>query len=643
MSFPLISEYKDAVLYAEDNFKELTNLRPVLDDNGEPVMSSGNFAVVFKMEDESDGRYYAMKCFLKEQSGRNESYRLISEELENIDSSYLVSVKYLEKELFVDSTNCKEEEFPVLLMDWIEGQTLDKYIKNIIDDENELSLLAYRFGQLAVWLIHQPFAHGDLKPDNILVRPDGSLVLIDYDGMFVPAMKGQKAREIGSPDFSHPLRGVDDFDEHIDDFSISSIALSLKAIACKPSLWDEFGADDRLLLSKNDYVNIGESLCVKAICSLANDSDISALLGLFYIVCSKLCLNTHIARCFVLNHRMSKMINADDADNIERLFEKKKEEGKIMEFIRYCNDNIDNNQFVGVSHWGLFKACYHLSKNMPFNSDEKVLSHLKLASSYNVLKAKKTYASLLTTGGHLGLNKDTKLAFELFEECAKTNDPDSLCALAICYNEGIGVNRDFERALYFFQKSAELGWAAAQCMLAHWYYHCIFGQNGYVYDIGQKNIDEAIHWYTKAAEQNHHEACWWLSKIYIEEDGHKNIILAKYYSDKVRDIQSSGRIVCKEIQVDDEFNDLDEFIIVSCGKMTEQESDIIESTIIVKKQKNLYVRFELKDKKTVDFRLLQRVNLQEGYTPNKFGVAKLRKSRAVDNHSFYKLYCLPNP
>ena len=41
--------------------------------------------------------------------------------------------------------------------------------------------------------MNQPFAHGDLKPDNILVRDDGSLVLVDYDGMYVPAMQGQKA------------------------------------------------------------------------------------------------------------------------------------------------------------------------------------------------------------------------------------------------------------------------------------------------------------------------------------------------------------------------------------------------------------------------------------------------------------------
>ena len=95
----------------------------------------------------------------------------------------------------------------------------------------------------------QSFSHGDIKPDNIIVRPDGSLTLVDYDGMFVPSMKGSQSPTIGTRDFSHPLRTVDDFDETIDDFSLTSIALSLKAISMKYTLLDIYGASDRLLFS----------------------------------------------------------------------------------------------------------------------------------------------------------------------------------------------------------------------------------------------------------------------------------------------------------------------------------------------------------------------------------------------------------
>ena len=280
MNFPLISEYIESIKSAEDNFKELINLCPVLEDDGQPVMTSGNFAVVFKMKDEETGKFYALKCFTKEQKGRAEAYREIAKELKDVSSPYLVSIRYLEKELFVDTEQTDETEFPVLMMDWVEGKTLDKYLRENLEDKYALEMLAYRFSQLAQWLIPQPFAHGDLKPDNILVREDGTLVLVDYDGMYVPAMKGQKARELGSPDFRHPLRTENDFDEHIDDFSIVSILLSLKAISINPQWLETYGAQDRLLLALQDYKNPSNSFFLKNVFP-SNDDDLNILYSVF--------------------------------------------------------------------------------------------------------------------------------------------------------------------------------------------------------------------------------------------------------------------------------------------------------------------------------------------------------------------------
>ena len=301
MIYPTISEYVEAIKSAEDNFEQLNRLRPVLGEDGEPVMSSGNFAVVFKMKDEHTGKLHAVKCFLKEQEGRADAYHQIAEELEYVSSTFLTPIKYLDKELFVDSANSEDSEFPVLLMDWVEGQTLDKYIREHIDDQYELSLLAYQFSRLAMWLMPQPFAHGDLKPDNILVKEDGTLVLVDYDGMYVPAMKGQKARELGSPDFRHPGRTENDFDEHIDDFSLASILLSLKAIALQPSLLEEYGASDRLLFSEKDYRNLSESSALGAMQPLMQDAELASLYSLFILALSQNNLSQVSFRLFNLS------------------------------------------------------------------------------------------------------------------------------------------------------------------------------------------------------------------------------------------------------------------------------------------------------------------------------------------------------
>ena len=298
MQYPLMSEYVSAIRDASDNLDELAHLVPVLDDHGEPYRSSGAFAVVFKMKDEQTGKCYALKCFLEEQEGRAEAYRLIADELDCIDSSYVTSVKYLEKEIFVDSS-CEEDEFPVLLMDWVEGETMETYIANNYQDEYAMGMLCYRFCKMAAWLRSQPFAHGDIKPDNIIVRPDGTLTLVDYDGMFVPAMNGQKSPTIGTKDFSHPLRTVDDFDETIDDFALASIALSLKVISMNSKLLDTYGASDRLLFSESDYSNPSSSKAISALQDLMCDKDFCTLYSLFMLALARKELSACSCRLFI--------------------------------------------------------------------------------------------------------------------------------------------------------------------------------------------------------------------------------------------------------------------------------------------------------------------------------------------------------
>ena len=307
MQYPLISKYLAAIQDAHDNLDKLNHLVPVLDKHGEPYRSSSAFAVVFKMKDEQTGKCYALKCFTEEQEGRAEAYHQIAEELEFVDSPYITSVKYLEKELFVDS-NCEDDEFPVLLMDWIEGETMETYIAENYTDSYEMSMLCYRFCKMAAWLRSQSFAHGDIKPDNIIVRPDGTLTLVDYDGMFVPAMKGQKSPTIGTKDFSHPLRTIDDFDETIDDFALASIALSLKGISLDSSLLQSYGASDRLLFSATDYLDLSKSKIFAALQGLLADVEARTLLSMFILASAQKDLSMCSFRLFGLQKPKEKEV-----------------------------------------------------------------------------------------------------------------------------------------------------------------------------------------------------------------------------------------------------------------------------------------------------------------------------------------------
>lgn len=302
--YPSISEYIESIRFAEDNFDRLKHLAPVLKPNGEPFFSQGNFAVVFKMTD-GNGKFYALKCFTRELPGRDERYALICDELHYLQSGYFIEMKYFCNELFVSSDISDEELFPVLLMDWVEGVPLDLYLRNCIDRgaTDALAQLSYRFGRFASWLIAQPFAHGDLKPDNLLVRSDGSLVAVDYDGMFVPAMaeRGVSSSEMGSPDYRHPKRTSALFGPAMDHFPLAVMALSLEAIATEPTLLQRYACADGLLFCERDFFSLSESEAMMSILALLPKSrNLPMLYSLFHLAYKKMTLPVELSDCFRL-------------------------------------------------------------------------------------------------------------------------------------------------------------------------------------------------------------------------------------------------------------------------------------------------------------------------------------------------------
>ena len=473
MQYPLISEYVRAIQDASNNLDELAHLVPVQDDHGEPYRSSGAFAVVFKMKDEQTGKCYALKCFTEEQEGRAEAYRQIADELEFVDSSYITSVKYLNKEVFVDSS-CEGNEFPVLLMDWIDGETMESYIAENYQDNYAMAMLCYRFCKMAAWLRSQPFAHGDIKPDNIMVRPDGNLTLVDYDGMFVPAMKGQKSPTIGTKDFSHPLRTIDDFDETIDDFALASIALSLKAISLKPSLLDEYGAADRLLFSAEDYRDLSKSTVLAALQELMNVEEVNTLLSLFLLAKTKMNLVMCSLRLFEVSKPVIPQeynIMLQEADKIINLSTGDKQ--KAVEIYKKFAAQGNMYAIAGLG------VCY-------------------------------CYAQ--------GVECDIKKGIELIEKAIKAGNPKGYNAMGVCYKWGVGVERNLEKSVEYFLISAKLGFAAGQYNLGV----AFFTGKGISID-----YKKSVLWLEKAVKQDHATAFGVLGECYREGKGvTKNLIKA---------------------------------------------------------------------------------------------------------------------
>ena len=519
MQYPLISEYVRAIQDASNNLDELAHLVPVQDDHGEPYRSSGAFAVVFKMKDEQTGKCYALKCFTEEQEGRAEAYRLIADELDCVDSSYVTSVKYLEKEIFVDSS-CEEDEFPVLLMDWVEGETMETYIANNYQDEYAMGMLCYRFCKMSAWLRSQPFAHGDIKPDNIIARPDGTLALVDYDGMFVSAMKDQKSPTIGTKDFSHPLRTIDDFDETIDDFALASIALSLKAISLKPSLLDEYGAADRLLFSAEDYRDLSKSKVMAALLEQMNNEKLTTLLSMFLLANAK----KNLALCSFRTFSISKpFYDVEELIKLaDLLFEKSKDEADHKKAFRLYSIADSKESLYAKASLGY---CYCLGKGVS-EDKEKGLTLIRVSANAGNAKGQNVMGLCYCKG--LGVVQSYEEAVKWYRKSAEQGYARAQYNLGRCYEDGLGAPQCYEEAVKWYSMSAKQGFVNAQCRLGSLYFmglgvdlsmekcvkwYCKAAKQGDVdaqffiavcYESGiggAKSCEEAIKWYRKAAEQ----------------------------------------------------------------------------------------------------------------------------------------------
>ena len=105
-----------------------------------------------------------------------------------------------------------------------------------------------------------------------------------------------------------------------------------------------------------------------------------------------------------------------------------------------------------------------------------------------------------------GETSDPRLAFEkgdyqtsykLWMPIAEQGDPDAENYLGIHYSLGLGVDRDYKKALEWFGKAAKAGHPDAQCNYG----------DLYNYGLGvPKDNYEAFIWYFAAAQQGHKKA-----------------------------------------------------------------------------------------------------------------------------------------
>jgi hypothetical protein len=253
-SWPSARQFAEAIqcpalCFAEPHIKKLL---PAIDRLGMPLVTSGQFAYVFKLKAADGTAPIAVRCFRGYLGDREERYKAIDAHLSVHHIPALPRFKYFPYGILVAG-----RRFPTLIMQWLEGPTLDVYLEDVIDRPEVIRHLADEWLKLMSRLREAGIAHGDLQHGNIIVE-QGQLRLIDLDGMFVPRLAGFQASEVGHQHFQHPARDAKFFDATIDNFSSLVIYLSLISLAERPELWDEYH-DENLIFTKADFLDPASS------------------------------------------------------------------------------------------------------------------------------------------------------------------------------------------------------------------------------------------------------------------------------------------------------------------------------------------------------------------------------------------------
>jgi hypothetical protein len=215
---------------------------------GLPKPRSGQMASVYRV---FDGRKtWAVRCFNFASAERAERYRAISDFLGRSTNRYTVDFVYLADGIIVGA-----QRYPIVKMEWVEGDLLHTYIAKHLGAPAVLQRLARAWVEMAQDLHALGMAHGDLQHGNVLVTEAGEIKLVDYDGMFVPAFAGLPSPEDGHPNYQHPCRGSRNFGPQLDNFSAWSVYLSILTVARDRTAWEALGfGDDCLALRRADYV-----------------------------------------------------------------------------------------------------------------------------------------------------------------------------------------------------------------------------------------------------------------------------------------------------------------------------------------------------------------------------------------------------
>jgi hypothetical protein len=221
-----------------------------LNDNARPLRVEGRDAVVYELRTPS-GRILALRVLLRPNVRRNrtlaERYAALRtdprlESLRGTSAPLPRDIQWIAEGIAFPGPDLQRIAVPLMAMERVPGRTMAHAVDRLCREgqSEPLALLADRWLETAATLERSGFTHGDLAADNLIVRPDGTIAVIDLDAAFWPSCPVAPEPSVTAPGYTHPSGAPHDPTQR-DRFPALMLWSSLRILAHHPELRERWG------------------------------------------------------------------------------------------------------------------------------------------------------------------------------------------------------------------------------------------------------------------------------------------------------------------------------------------------------------------------------------------------------------------
>ncbi len=240
--YPTFDDYCVAVSNPAHFFSdpEIRRRTAIVDSFGQPKFFAGRYAYTFRLALTGGVDPIAVRCFRQEVHDVLARYQAIDAFLGKLKSPFFVGfvVAAPDSVATAQGVLVKGKWLPAMRMDWVEGLTLAEFVR--VNKHDRVALQKLRDGLFIYSQLteQRQFAHCDIHPENIIVDSECKLRFVDYDGIFVPAIRNYGGEVVGQADYQSPfrMREPGHFGPYLDRFPLLVLDLTLAALQRNPAI-----------------------------------------------------------------------------------------------------------------------------------------------------------------------------------------------------------------------------------------------------------------------------------------------------------------------------------------------------------------------------------------------------------------------